>query len=493
LELSVVSPTYGHVRTLGSTATLVGLAVVAALGVVGLAAPAEATQFRVRSITIGKATQYVRSDRTVAAPRVFTQGLSLWGYDLRDDQSGSVNAHVSFRFHTDLALARAERDHPYLGHKWNELALDLAYLDWRPHQAMRLRLGRQWSQGPLGVRDFDGLAARWRPRLERDTHAHFEIYGGRDVQVAFGRFAPATFDVQGLPPDDTVEPDKLDGTHLIAGASTGLSWAHEASVRISWRRRFGVGVDTPDGSSQTVVGSERFGAAASASIRESLVTSAHGSYHSQLGDVDRAGAQISWSMPGPAGVATAGVDHRHPWFDSSSIFNLFGARPFQGGFAVYRHPLDALATEVEVRGWGRLYHGDDDATAPGVAARDERTVGGALSHRTRARLWDTPLDWRSLLSYQTSLDRGTEQLLADVNLRVPIIGRDLFLTGRGLFLAALTDNARLDNGQAATGVLGVDIPVFAHGTFSAAVETTASSFFPTNTSVYATFAVEHWP
>ncbi|MFP4598267.1 MAG: porin [Persicimonas sp.] len=463
---------------------------------------ANAAQYRIRSITIGRATQYFRSDRSVSAPRQFTQGMSLWGYDLLDDRTGSLNAHVSFRFHTDFSLSSAERNDPYLAHQWNDLVLDLAYLDWKPFEAMRLRFGRQWSMSSLGVRDFDGVAFRWRPRLEASTRARFEAYAGRDIQTAYGRFDSAQFDVQGLPPDDRLESDKLDGTHFVTGAGAGMSWARQASFDLSWRRRFSTGVDSPtvadagsDGTStnETVVGSERFGAAASASFMRRLVASTHGAFHSQLQDVDRAGLQLSWMVPDPMGVATAGVDHRHPWFDSSSIFNLFGARPYQSAFLTYQQPVDSLRTDVELRGWGRLYHGDDEATASGVDAQDERTAGAAISHTSRLKVGRHPMNWRSLLSYQTSLDRGSDQLLADVRLRMPVWQRDLFLSVRGLALAALTDHRRFDDGYATTGVVGLDVPISTLGTLSAAVETTTGSVYPTNTSVYATFALEHWP
>lgn len=457
------------------------------------APPAQAANYRVRSITIGRATQYFRADRSVAAPRVFTQGLSLWGYDLLGDRSGSLDLHVSFRYNTDFSLERAQRDNPYFADQWNELSLDLAYLDWRPLDSLRVRFGRQWSHGALGVRDFDGLALRWRPRVEAGTHAHFEVYGGRDIQTAFGEFDAATFDVQGLPPDDGVEPDKLDGFHMLTGASVGMSWGWDANVSISWRRRFAVGVDSPVDGADHVVGSERFGAAASAAFHPRLAVSAHGSYHSQLAAVDRAGMQVTWRIPARAGTLGAGVDHRHPWFDSSSIFNLFGANPFQGAFATYQLPVAALDTTFQLRSWGRIYHAGEHATAPGVDALDERSVGGALGHDTRLRLAGRIVRWSSLLSYQASLERESGQLLADTRLRAPLLDDALFVSGRGLVLAAQTDHLRFGDGAAATGVLGVDVPVADLGTLSAAVETTVSDFYPTNTSVYGLFAVEHWP
>lgn len=476
---------------------LVGCAVLAS----GLLAPgeagvssAQAANYRVRSITIGRATQYFRSDQTISAPRIFTQGLSVWGYDLLDDRTGSLNLHVSIRYNTDFSLTRVERDNPYFGDQWNELSLDLAYLDWRPYDSLQVRFGRQWSQGALGVRDFDGALAAWRPRVGPNTHARLEVYGGHDIQTAFGEFDAAQWDVQGLPPDDSILTDRLDGFHLLGGASGGMQWGGDASFELSYRRRWAIGVDSPVEGADTVVGSERFGAAASGSFHPRLAVSAYGSIHSMLEDVDRAGAQLSWQIPGAEGIATGGVEHRHPWFDSSSIFNLFGPRAYQSAFGIYQFEVESLRTEFGVRGWGRIYHGDDDAVAPGVDAQDERAVGGAVSHLSRLKWGEKPINWHSLVSYQTSIDRGTDQLLADSRVRMPLLADDLYVSARGLFLAAMTDNPRFDDeGYALTGVLGVDLPISTLGTLSAALETTGGNFYPTQTSVYATFAVEHWP
>ncbi|MFW5967932.1 MAG: hypothetical protein ACOCV2_10455 [Persicimonas sp.] len=488
------SPDYaaGTLRVERFVGLLVGLGLV--VFSIGWARTAQATNVRVRSTTVGQATHLFRTDGTVEAPRRFTQSMSLWGYDLLDDQTGSANAHVSFRYHTDFSLESNRRNDPHYSHRWNELWLDLAYVDWRPIDHMRLRAGRQWAIGSLGPRDFDGLAWRWQPEIDRGTRAHFELYGGRDVQTPYGRFDPATYDVQGLPAVSDDDRFGLDGTHLLAGAAAGLRFERTSSLQVNWRRRFSVGVSDPNVDDGTVVGSERIGAAGSTSIGRNLVASTHASYHAQLGDFDRAGLQFSWAPDFHRGTLTAGADHRRPWFDSSSIFNVFGAQPYRGGFATYRYPVDALRTDFEVRGWGRHYRGDDAATASGVDAQSERTVGSALAHDTRVDMFGRTADWRSLTSLQTSLDRRSNQLLADVRLRMPLFERDLFISARALGLGVLGDHHRRDDdGFATTGVLGLDVPVGSVGMVSAAVETTGGTFYPTHTNAYATFTLDHWP
>src|SRR5690554_6195255 len=233
-DLEFKAKNQGRTPRLGR-ALVIGAVILASL--VGAGQRAEAAQFRVQSISIGRSTQYFRADRSVFAPRVFTQGMSLWGYDLLDDKTGSLNLHVSMRYTNDFSLDYAERHHPYFDRSWNELTLDLAYLDWRPYRALRLRLGRQWSGGALGARDFDGMRVQFCPRIAPATHAQLEGFMGRDVQSAYNSwFSPEHFDVQGLPIDPQYEGVDDAGIPLIAGVSAGLKWGQVAGLEASWRR-----------------------------------------------------------------------------------------------------------------------------------------------------------------------------------------------------------------------------------------------------------------
>lgn len=491
---------------------LLFVSVTACLTCVGQAG--EASQFRVRSISIGRSTQYFRADRSVSAPRVFTQGMSLWGYDLLDDKSGSLNLHVSMRYTSDFSLDSTERRNPYFDRSWNAVTLDLAYLDWRPYRALRLRLGRQWSGGTLGVRDFDGLMVQFRPRIAPSTHAQFEGFLGRETQDAYRNwFDPARFDVQGLPIDAQFEFDPDEGVHLIAGASAGLNWGQTAGLEVSWRRRWSMGITSEAleslGHSTSVVGSERIGLAGSASVHPRLVTSAWGAYHTLLGDVDRAGAQLAWRIPGVESSLSGGVEHQIPWFDSSSIFNLFGPRAHQQAFISYQHRVEAIATDFQVRTWGRYYpgtqglnRGNDLRFSPDDI--QERAAGVSLRHLTDLRVWNRKVRWSTMASWQSSIDRGSDQWMGQLHLRVPVWGDDLFVSARGLLLAATQDElrgapsgfVRLRSGAtafASTGVIGLDLPVSDLGTFSASTVTTGGNIYPIDTSVYASFRVEHWP
>ncbi|MGM0557986.1 MAG: hypothetical protein ACQEVA_16490 [Myxococcota bacterium] len=470
------------------------MAVATCLATLILAWPdsSHAQRVRVRSLTAGRATQYLRSDRTISAPRIFTQGFSIRGYDLAGDQTGSVNATVSFRYLNDFSLGRVERDDPYLGQYWNEFDLDLAYVDWSPLGDLELRAGRQWNYSALGVRDFDGLSVSWRPHLADGVRASLGVYGGLDVETAYSRFAPDTWDVQGLPPNESVDPAAVEGTAMIAGGRAGLTLGEAARMNVSYRKRWRVGATNPyDG--DDIVGSERMGLASSTPVGKRGTVSAHGIYNTTIDGVDSAGVTTAWRLPGPLGTLSAGADHRIPWFDSSSIFNVFGSRGHQGVFTVYQHGVESLRTQFEGRGWGRIYHGDVRGLGPTVTTRDERALGGALAHRTRLRLWSHPVRWSSQASVQGSLDRDTHQYLADTRVRLPVGWQDLFVSGRALFLAAVPERFSERAGFASSFVLGLDAPLGDAAKFSLAVESTTSTYSPASTSFFASLLVDHWP
>lgn len=490
-----------------------------ACALVGVGSPRAATaqHVRVRSVSLGRATHSFRADRTVAAPRIFTQGLSLWGYDLLGDQSGSLSLHVSMRYTNDFALGQQERLSPYFDPNWNALRLDLAYLRWRPMPALELRLGRQWSQGALGARDFDGLQLEVSPTLGTGVRARLRAWGGHDAQQAYQWFAPAAFDVMGLPVDDAAATDATDGWHWVAGAGAGMRLGRAGWLDLDWQRRWTTGLATQledlgqPGSS--VVGSERVGIAASATIQQRLATSASASYHTLLNRVDHARAQVAWLLPNAAGDLSAGVEHRHPWFDSASIFNLFGARAYQAAFAGARYEVGALRTEFDLNAWGRYYPGSDDTTPYSAwryspADTRERALGATLGHTSRLTVWEHPLRWRTRVSWQGSLDQLSDQWLGELQAGVPLWSNGLFVTGRWLLLAARRDAemaplglVRVGHtvpgdvflGFASTGVVGVEWPVNDYATFNASAMTTSGTFYPVNTSVFASLRVEYWP
>ncbi len=472
-------------------------ALLAATVAAGLTLPADAdaVQFRIRTYSIGSATHIPRADGTLAAERLYTQGVDIRGYDLLDDQTGSLDAVVDARYTTDFALPDDRRQRRPYAHRFNDLALRLAYVDYRPAAALEMRLGRQWSRGALGIRDFDGLRLIARPRLDRSVRGLLGAYAGREVTYADDRYATDEFDVQGLPARNDARLERVatsEGWPWIAGGRIGLEWDDDGSFELAYRRRWrtfeqqGVGPRT---------GSERVGLAAAMSPHRRLTLSASANYHTLLDGVDRAGLDAARDLPGPLDTLTVGLEHRHPWFDASSIFNLFGTRPHQGAYLVAEQGVAPLSTAFELRGWGRIYRGDPAGIADdGPPGSTTTRVGGALAHTTDLYPFDHPVDWTTRTSAEADT-AGAESthLLADTRFRSPVLTDDLYVWVRTLVLGLVGHDRRTDSGVSSTFVVGTDIPVREIGTLSLFGEHTVGAFHRSTTNLYGTLELEFWP
>lgn len=449
-------------------------------------ATAQATTYQIRSQSAARATQHLRSDNRLAAPRMLSQSLTLSAYDLRDDQSGDLNARISMRYSTDLGLATRFRDDPLFEARFNDITLDIAYLQWRPYPTLELSAGRQWHRSPLGITDYDGLAASWES-ADGVWRPFVGIAAGRDVQRGLTPVDPGAWDVQGLPPNEIDR--SADPWHLMAAANAGIRRGrrHRLELASEHHRRprasqSGQSSQTPDAAT-----THRVGATATTSPADPVTVTATTSFHSAVSSVDRARLDAAWRLA--SGTISAGLDHRRPVFDSASIFNLFGAQPHRGAYATYSRPIDALSTTVELRGWSRLYF-DDDASVfdPG----DARALGAALANRHRLELF-IPFDLRWQLSAQTLAGQsGGDQYLARARLRAPGPVDGLYLTGRLLGLWALPDHHRRNSGYATTAALGAELALGEVGNLFVNVESRSGSLTPYNTAVFALFELEAW-
>ena len=106
-------------------------------------------------------------------------------------------------------------------------------------------------------------------------------------------------------------------------------------------------------------------------------------------------------------AGSAGIEHRLPWFDAASIFNVFGARPFEGAYTTWQIPVASLRTSLEVRGWGRAYDanleladlGGGVVLAADIEVSEETpadgwvTVAGPIRRMDAAAVLTTDLAW----------------------------------------------------------------------------------------------------
>lgn len=442
---------------------------------------ARAQSVELRSLTLGQLTQRTRSDLRQAPQQLFTQGLMLSGHDLLGDRTGSLGAHLRFRYSSDLALQPPLAGTPSLRLMDNALMLDLAYVDYKPLPWLSGRLGRHWSWGALGTRDLDGLTLRLAGTGELVPFVEGSF--GRDVQVAQGWLAPDTFDVQGLPATN----DSRLPSALHAQARAGLGWGERLRVEGAALRRQ---TSAQYGRAATVEES-RVGGALVVQPLDSLVLTAAGSWHMLLNAADRAQLQLAWRAPWAGITASAGVERRRPWFNASSIFNLFGLTPHDSAHLTLALPVEPLDTGFELRVWGRAFHADADTADLGAGPDDARAAGAALAHDTRlAGRWR----WRSQASVQLGPDDyGGDQYLLDTQLRVPGWIEQLSFTGRLLGIMAVTSHHRIGDELGLSATLGADIPVLDHGTLGVFIEHRVSSNLPALTSASAALTLEVWP
>ncbi len=440
---------------------------------------AEAATVHVRTHTSVRATQHLRSDTTLAAPRVFTQGMTLSAYDLRGDGSGDLMARIQLRYVTDFGLAQRLRRDPLFDARFNDISLDLAHLRWHPTDSLRLVGGRHWAPSTLGLTDMDGISVHWQ-LPDGDWRPFLGAAFGRDVQRGLTPFDPGHFDVQGLPPNDAgVAPDTW---HLIGMGRAGVIAhdRHRVELAAQQFRRPQAGLDRR-------VTTTRLGFSGSTTPVAPVTITAATSYHSTPNALDR--AHLATAVRAGAQTFTVGFDQRRPVFDSASIFNLFGAQPHRSAYGSAERTFEPASTRLQLRGWTRQYFDSD----PGLfATGDALALGAALAGHHRLSLF-IPLQVSWQVSGQTLTDgSGGDQYLADLRLRAPVAVDGLYATGRILGLWALPDHHRRQAGFATTAVVGMELAIADWGRLAVSLESRGGSLATGNAAAFAHFEVDAW-
>lgn len=441
---------------------------------------AGATTYQIRSQTAARATQFLRSDHTLAAPRTFSQGLTLAAYDIGQDGQGKFNARISLRYDTDFALAQRLRQDPLFDDRWSDLTLDIAFLQWRPHPNFELVAGRQWQFSPLGMADFDGLSLSFRASQGR-FRPFASIALGRDVQRGLTPYDPGAWDLQGLPPND--EALGTDLRHFLGSISAGITEPGRHRVELMAREYRRPRSDDLSKLTST----RRLGASMAISPWAPFSMTGLTSFHSTLGGIDR--AHLNAALRLGHGRASAGIDYRAPIFDNDSIFNLFGAQPYRSAYLSYRHGLPRQASSLELRAWTRAFF----ESSPGLfQTGDAQAIGASLGgdHRLHLKL---PLQIFWQISGQTRQEStSSEQYLANLHLRLPTAVEGLYLTGRFLGLLARQTHHRRQSGYATTAAFGAELAIGDLGRLTTTLESRTGSFMPANTALFALFEVEAW-
>ncbi|RAL25072.1 hypothetical protein DL240_02330 [Lujinxingia litoralis] len=448
---------------------------------------ARAGTYRLRTQSRARASQHLRADQRWEASRTWTQALHLSAFDLLDDASSSLNAHLSLRYFTDAALDVSLREDARAFQRFNALTLDRAYLHWRPFDALEVRAGRHWTASALGVADIDGITTELQ-RPSGNLRPFARVWAGRQVHAQLGAFDPGLWDVQGLPLND---PYTHAPQATLLGAAAGLHDRRDRRLEIAASRSSRARQTTDTWADTAPPQHEhRLGVSATTRHFQRLHLSTLLTYHGPARALDRALLTASLRL-GEASSISAGLDHRLPIFDAASIFNLFGAAPRQSAFLTLSHPINALHTTLEARAWARAYH--DHPASPGIP--DELTPGTALASRSRLTFLKRPALLHTQLSYQSAGPAHTRgaQLLFDASLTLAASPGRLWLSARHLTLYVTPDAARQNAAFATGSSLGAEVGLGQAARLSLLAEHRRDSHTPSHLLLMANLTLELGP
>ena len=438
---------------------------------------AMAQSYHVRTQTSAVFSQRQRLDTSVEAPRLLNQSVELYGFDLLLTPDAPLEGRAAMRLRYDLATTQSA---PF--------ALDLLFVGWRPSPSLRLEAGRLWASSPLGLQDLDGARLSWTPTLTRRSRLSLSTFVGRDVQASSAPLAPTTFDAQGLPlQDDTRRPELA----LIANAQAALTAVDERLVvatayQTRWRR--------DEALDHTVTGEERLAAAASIAPLKRHRLETLLAYNASIRRGEHVKAQYLWLGPkhSPARPSiSVSASRRRPWFDASSIFNLFDPSPHDDlRLAASSSPRRQLRLGADL--WGRAYHGDAGRAPDWFRPdeRDARVLGLGLSQRSALALGSRRLRLTTRASHQRGVARSANyprQWLLDqrAELDLPRLGPTLHARALLLRTASEGHPRRPDEAYALSSILGLDTRAFARARLTLQLEQRATNYGASSLNMYA--------
>ena len=451
---------------------------------------ADAAEYVIESKTGGEVSQFPRSDLGLSNTRLFSQRVSIRAYDLTDDHTNDLSAHLGFRYRTDLSLDTGARESDHFYSQWNRPALDIGYVTYKPADTVELRAGRQWIVGPLGFRDFDGLKSRLEIPISPQINWSLLGFGGRDLQIGFDELSLDAFDRPGLPgrPDSSPE---TTGSHWLFGGMTSLGWRSGHRLTLQYSRSVGLGMTREtEGAGTDILHSERFGASMYLTPLDRLQFTGSGSYHSILDGFDSLEGSVTWFAPYRIAV-TGGFDHNRPVFDSASIFNVFGGLPNRRGYAEISQYYESIETDLRLRTWVRQYYRESSAGS------FQKGVG--LAETTQFDSLGRDFRFSSSLQYERGESwADTGQFSADGSLEAIDILGESSVRGYGAVVVSQNPDENIYTGTAQTYGLSIETPLlylfdFPAGQLNIAGRHTFSSTAPNYTRIFATLTFEHWP
>lgn len=439
-----------------------------------------AQAYRLRTETLAKATEFIRSDQSVAAQRPVSQSLSLWGYNLLGHGKSPLELHLQVRYFHDFSNAENYRD-PYLNYRFNRISIDQAWIQWTPLSKLKLRGGRFLSRSIFQTKDLDGLSVssifgtktRWRSN----------IYGGLHVVGRPETLNPDQYDIQGKPIEIRQKNDNLE---IIYGARTQLIFKN-GNGSIAYEKRLSYRV--VDHVPTLFTNDERIAVTAVGNPTSQTLVSGLMSFHALSNTLNRGHLDFTW-RPNSNFYTRSGFQHIIPTFDADSIFNLFGSNPNQSLFSTVW--LGNNQRGLQTRVWIKSLNGDGNAYDFGNNEKDLLSYGFALNYSERFKLLDRVFHFNPSISFQPGNEKNAirDQFIGRILLRFPLFNAR-WIAGSTLLWVG-SENIQDPNSHFAfTQRLGADFPT-GFGIFSLASVLQNSNRLGHHLNLFASFETEFW-
>ena len=437
-----------------------------------------AKSFSIRSTSSTSLRQQQRLDTTIDAPRQLNQGFELHLYDLLDSHTSPLHTHASFRFQYDLSTTSSSSI---------PLLVDTLYAQWRPTSMLSMNAGRTWVSSSLGLRDIDGVQLQLSLPTSQ-VRTTLTTFAGLDVQSPSSWLAPTTFDVQGLPLlNDTTNTSNHT---LLLGASSTIRTPRMLAIQTSYQRRTNPAEHT--------LHEERAGLLLAITPRPFTQTHTHIIYNAilrraELIDVTQF---INFDHHTKSSSISLNASRRRPWFDSSSIFNLFDPSPHDDLAISASHSPHRILT-IQAKTWLRHYHGDASSRDwLTLSNTDARSIGGSLSQSTRIPLKHQQLAISTRASTQHTRPQSSlypAQWLLDQRLDLQpynnafptVFARQLLLHTR----QPVPHHRLPEQAIASSSIIGVDTQHLSNARLSLQLEYRTGSNTLTSFNAYATLTL----
>ena len=386
------------------------------LAAVTLAAPrAEAADFQIRSETLGDFYAHLRSDRTEIERRRLHQLLGLSIFDITGDGSNQVFFVSSFRFDSDLGIARDELDRIAQLER-EKLTILFAYIEARDlFGFLDVKAGRQLEVDAVDMLLYDGL----KVRASTPWYFGVEALVGLEARNDFGPITQTSHEVDGRLEGDLM----FDGTvaevspGLVYGASLFLRDVPTTNLDVAFREIR----HTDDGN----IEQRRVALSFQQALWGFLFIGAEASYDLFLDLPDEVRGELRF-RPTDWFDGRLAYHYLIPSFSADSIFNVFSWQPINQAEATATFWLDPA---LSVYAGGYVSFLQTDGSAAGVTDELVEDIGVTAGGR-----WTVGARGSVFLDVDSQVGYGGTQTFVDAGTDWTFLGRTFGIDGRLLLI-----------------------------------------------------------